>query len=208
MSAVSAPQTLARPADDITVLDDPVDVLPDEPRRRRPRQLWIAAVVVVLAFLGAQGYQLYEIRRTGQEQRATDQALSVRRRSVVDAQERLGQRRGDVAVARTDLERLQSELAATIAQLETRTSERDELLTRLDALAGELERTRVSLTSTEVQLFGQVQQVGNLRVCLDGVTRALTLVTFDDRDGALRNLDSVADQCTAAGAAIDLAGAG
>ncbi|MBA2625920.1 MAG: hypothetical protein H0U89_09985 [Acidimicrobiia bacterium] len=198
----AAPAPLSEPL--VVTADD----VGDQVSALRRRSAWGIGVVALCGFVLALGYQAHQTDRTGDALRTTDRGIEARSQAVASTEERLARGRDALGEVSADLDRLEGRLAAATSELEARTSERDGLLGTLDGLAGELRGTEEALTATAVQLVGQVQEVNDLRACLDGVTRALTLVTFDDTRGALANLDRVAQQCARAEASIDLPGIG
>jgi hypothetical protein len=84
-----------------------------------------------------------------------------------------------------------AEAATTIAQ-------RDEALVALVAAEGELGAATGSLTAAGAEREARAARIIELRSCLAGVNRALTLTAFNDHRGALRALGAVSSRCDAA----------
>ena len=104
-----------------------------------------------------------------------------------------------------------SALAATTAQvdqvradLSSRTGERDELRARLRAATEELTGVRTSLMAGFVELGLQGAQITALDACLNGVSRALLQLAFEDDGGAAGSLRAVGASCATGSVAFDV----
>ena len=90
------------------------------------------------------------------------------------------------------------------ADLDTRTGQRDDLQARLQATTDELTGVRDSLVGDFAALGLQGAQITALEGCLNGVSRALLQLAFEDPAGAARSLRAVRDSCGAASVALDV----
>jgi chromosome segregation ATPase len=97
------------------------------------------------------------------------------------------------AVARVDQVR---------ASLRTRTGQRDDLRAQLRAASEELEGVRGSLLAGFTELGLQGEQIRALDACLNGVSRALLQLAFEDDAGAAGSLREVAGPCSTASVAL------
>jgi hypothetical protein len=88
------------------------------------------------------------------------------------------------------------------ASLRTRTTERDDLRAQLRAASQELEGVRGSLLAGFAELGLQGEQIRALDACLNGVSRALLQLAFEDDAGAAASLREVAGPCSAASVAL------
>jgi hypothetical protein len=90
------------------------------------------------------------------------------------------------------------------ADLRTRTGQRDELRAELRAATEELTGVQTSLVAGFAELGLQGAQITALDACLDGVSRALLQLAFEDDGGAAGSLRAVAGPCQAASVALDV----
>ena len=88
------------------------------------------------------------------------------------------------------------------ADLRTRTDQRDGLRAELRAATEELTGVRSSLVVAFGELGLQGAQITALDTCLNGASRALLQLAFEDDAGAARSLRAVAGSCDAASVAL------
>jgi gamma-glutamyl:cysteine ligase YbdK (ATP-grasp superfamily) len=123
--------------------------------------------------------------------------------------------RADLQAERATLEQARLERATAVAcvdsvrsALRTRTDQRDGLKSQLQAASDELNGVRSTLGTAFAALGLQGAQIEALDECLNGVSRALLQLAFEDDAGAARSLRAVAGRCDAASVAIDAPGGG
>lgn len=116
-----------------------------------------------------------------------------------------------VAAAEQALVEARDALAATVervegvrADLTDRTDERDDLQARLAVATEELDGVRSSVVAGFAALGLQGEQIASLDACLNGLSRALLQLAFEDDAGAGRSLAGVATPCAAASGALDV----
>jgi hypothetical protein len=116
-----------------------------------------------------------------------------------------------VAAATQALADARDALAATVERVEgvrtdltDRTDERDDLQARLAVATEELDGVRGSLVAGFTALGLQGEQIASLDACLNGLSRALLQLAFEDDAGATRSLAGVATPCAAASGALDV----
>jgi hypothetical protein len=116
-----------------------------------------------------------------------------------------------VAAATAALGDARDALASTVARVDgvrtdlaDRTDERDDLQARLVVATEELEGVRSSLVAGFTALGLQGEQIAALDTCLNGLSRALLQLAFEDDAGATRSLSAVATPCAAASGALDV----
>jgi chromosome segregation ATPase len=90
------------------------------------------------------------------------------------------------------------------ADLRTRTDQRDDLRARARAATEELTGVRSNLVAAFAELGLQGSQITALDACLNGVSRALLQLAFEDDAGAAGSLRAVAAPCDAASVALDV----
>lgn len=176
---------------------------------RSPRWRWVIVIGVVLA---ASGLLVTHI--------LTWRSLQATEADLADTRATTGQRR--LELASTDqaveaeealLDAAVDELDAAIAllqglrrDLDQRTNEWRELLRRLAETRAQLGSLQEDITALDSELAVQAAEMVSLRTCLGGVTRALTLVSFNDQAGALANLDRVSDPCRSSSVLLSVGG--
>jgi len=109
----------------------------------------------------------------------------------------LDEARDALATAAAQVDGVRTDLA-------DRTGERDDLQARLAVASEELEGVRGSLVSGFTALGLQGEQIASLDSCLNGLSRALLQLAFEDDAGATRSLTAVATPCAAASGALDV----
>jgi chromosome segregation ATPase len=116
-----------------------------------------------------------------------------------------------VAAATEALAEARDALSATVervdgvrADLTDRTDERDDLQARLAVATEELDGVRGNLVAGFTALGLQGEQIASLDACLNGLSRALLQLAFEDDAGATRSLAAVATPCAAASGALDV----
>ena len=135
------------------------------------------------------------LRRARLEQAVAGDAAA-RSTAAVAAAEREAAAAGDAlagAVARVDRVR---------ASLQERTAQRDDLRAQLRAATEELDGVRGNLVAGFAELGLQGEQIRALDACLNGVSRALLQLAFEDDAGAAGSLRDVAGPCSAASVAL------
>lgn len=137
-----------------------------------------------------------DLRRSRSRQATAQSEVAEGEVAVVATAER-------VRVAHADLAVTLARLAETRTNVQARTAERDLLRVGLDATLAELVGTRTDLTSTFEQLGLQAAQIESLDVCLNGVSRALLQLAFEDDRGAAVSLRRVDGACTSSSAAVE-----
>jgi hypothetical protein len=90
--------------------------------------------------------------------------------------------------------------------LQDRTTQRDRLRGELRAATDELTGVRSSLVAGFAALGLQGAQVAALDACLNGVSRALLQLAFEDDTGAAGSLRGVSGPCQTAAVALDVPG--
>jgi hypothetical protein len=108
----------------------------------------------------------------------------------------------EAAAAREALAGAVERVDGVRASLRTRTTERDDLRAQLRAASQELEGVRGSLLAGFAELGLQGEQIRALDACLNGVSRALLQLAFEDDAGAAASLREVAGPCSAASVAL------
>lgn len=91
-------------------------------------------------------------------------------------------------------------------RLRARTDQRDALRTELRAATEELTGVQSSLVTGFAELGLQGTQIAALDACLDGVSRALLQLAFEDDAGAAGSLAAVSGSCETASVALDIPG--
>ena len=195
----------------VTVVSLPPVVVPE----RRPRAVvrlratsrvrMAVASASACALLGA-GFVHLDARADLRAERATFTRARLERATAADdaarstaavaAAERASAAAADAlagATARVDRVR---------ADLRTRTDQRDGLRAELRAATEELTGVRSSLMAAFGELGLQGAQITALDACLNGVSRALLQLAFEDDAGAARSLRAVAGSCDAASVAL------
>jgi hypothetical protein len=116
-----------------------------------------------------------------------------------------------VAAATQALDEARAALAETVravegvqADLVERTDERDDLQARLTAATEELDGVRSTLVAGFTALGLQGEQIASLDACLNGLSRALLQLAFEDDGGAATSLAAVATPCAAVSGALDV----
>jgi hypothetical protein len=116
-----------------------------------------------------------------------------------------------VAAATQALDEARDALTTTVervdgvrADLTDRTDERDDLQARLAVATEELTGVRSNLVAGFTALGLQGEQIASLDACLNGLSRALLQLAFEDDAGATRSLGAVATPCAAASGALDV----
>jgi len=110
--------------------------------------------------------------------------------------------------ARQALVEAGARVAQVRADLRARTDQRDDLRGRLRAATEELTGVQSSLIAGFAELGLQGAQITALDACLNGVSRALLQLSFEDDAGAAGSLRAVASPCDAASVALDAPGGG
>ncbi len=108
--------------------------------------------------------------------------------------------------ARSSLAETTARLDQVRADLSTRTGQRDDLRARLRAATEELTGVRTGLMTGFAELGLQGAQITALDVCLNGVSRALLQLAFEDDAGAADSLRFVAGPCDTASVGLDVPG--
>jgi hypothetical protein len=88
--------------------------------------------------------------------------------------------------------------------LDARTNQRDQLRGELRAAGDELTGVQSSLVAGFAELGLQGAQVAALDACLNGVSRALLQLAFEDDAGAAGSLRAVTGPCQTASVALDV----
>jgi hypothetical protein len=117
--------------------------------------------------------------------------------AVTTAEAALAAARSVLAEATTLVEQVRGDLA-------TRTDQRDALQAQARAATDELTGVRSSLVAGFTELGLQGAQITALEVCLNGVSRALLQLAFEDGVGAAGSLRAVGDACDTAAVALDV----
>jgi hypothetical protein len=157
------------------------------PRVRVAGQVRAVAAATAACVLAGALFVHLDARADLRAERATltdarlEQAVAAAKEALASAGDRLAQVRGDLL---------------------DRTAQRDELRAELQAATSELEGVRTNLVARFTQLGLQGQQITSLDSCLNGVSRALLQLAFEDDAGAARSLEQVADPCSAASVAL------
>jgi hypothetical protein len=161
---------------------------------RRPG-LPVLAGATVAGFLALQlatGASLGSVRRELDEGRRSLAAAEADRDRAAAAR---ADRAARARAAAEDLDRLRARLGALQLALGAGASP------AVADLLADLEGTRADLAGANVRLWERSSEVGALRSCFVSVTRALSLVSLDQRAEALEVLGSAAPRCREAGAA-------
>ena len=106
--------------------------------------------------------------------------------------------------ARSSLAEATAHVDRVRADLRTRTGQRDDLQARLQAATEELTGVRDSLVADVAALGLQGAQITALETCLNGVSRALLQLAFEDGAGAAGSLRAVRASCDSASVALDV----
>lgn len=109
-----------------------------------------------------------------------------------------------LVAARSSLADATSHVDRVRADLRTRTGQRDDLQARLQAATEELTGVRDSLVADFAALGLQGAQITALDTCLNGVSRALLQLAFEDGAGAAGSLRAVRASCDSASVALDV----
>jgi hypothetical protein len=114
----------------------------------------------------------------------------------------------EAAVAREALEGAVARVERVRDQLQARTAQRDDLRAQLRAASEELDGVRSTLVAGFAELGLQGEQIRALDACLNGVSRALLQLAFEDDFGAAGSLRAVTGPCEDASVALDVPGGG
>jgi hypothetical protein len=117
--------------------------------------------------------------------------------AVTAAERALGTARSSLTEATALVDQVRTDLDA-------RTAQRDDLQGRLRAATDELTGVRSSLVAGFTALGLQGAQITALEACLNGVSRALLQLAFEDDAGAARSLRGVTGPCDTAAVALDV----
>jgi chromosome segregation ATPase len=137
-----------------------------------------------------------ELTASRLERSAAADAATRSEAALASTSETLGEVRASLRTSARRLGRVQEGITA-------RTGERDRLRARLQAVVAELTGTRGEVAAGYQQLGLQGSQIAALDACLNGVSRALLQVAFEDDDGAAASLRAVAGPCASSSAALD-----
>jgi hypothetical protein len=166
------------------------------------------AVTATIALLAAGALVHVDARADLRSQRA---ALRQARLEEAVAADDAARSAVAVAAATQALVDARDALAATARQVDgvrtdltDRTGERDDLQARLAVATEELNGVRSSLVAGFTALGLQGEQIASLDACLNGLSRALLQLAFEDDAGAARSLAGVATPCAAASGALDV----
>lgn len=139
--------------------------------------VWVGAVVVLLALVGAASYFYLELQ---------------------DTEERLSATEANLEDTATTLGATEEELSTTEESLEERTLERDRLDTRVRDLKNDIQGVRGSLDLAQTDLELQAGQISSLKTCLNGVSIAFEHVLVENYPAAAAALESVEAPCNEA----------
>jgi hypothetical protein len=198
-------------ADAVTVVSLPPVVVAG-PRRRvvvRPltttRVKAIAAATSACALLGA-GLVHLDARADLRAERAALSRAGLERAAAADDVARstaaVATAEGEAVGAAEALARAVARVDRVRADLRDRTAQRDDLRAQLRAAASELDGVRTNLVAAFAELGLQGEQIRALDACLNGVSRALLQLAFEDDAGAAGSLRGVAGSCSAASVAL------
>ena len=173
-------------------------------------RLVAAATTVCALFVGALVH--LDARANLRAERATLEQARLERAVAGDDAARSA---AGVAATEREATAARAALATAVARvdsvrsaLRTRTDQRDGLKSQLQAASDELNGVRSTLGTAFAALGLQGAQIEALDECLNGVSRALLQLAFEDDAGAARSLRAVAGRCDAASVAIDAPGGG
>jgi septal ring factor EnvC (AmiA/AmiB activator) len=159
---------------------------------RRPRR-WRAIVGGVLALSIVAGVAVLALNDWG-----THKQLTKSRDAYSASQSRLHETQAELADTVTKLTGVKTDLTSTQSVLATTKKSLDAKAQALTAKEQELAGVRNNLTDVKSSLTIQSGQIKTLESCLNGVSIALTDVSYNDYSGAASALEAVKVSCNAA----------
>lgn len=154
-----------------------------QPESGKPRRatMYVAACMLLLLALGMLGY---DYQRTVGDLEETQANLSTTEGQLVSTADELNETERSLSDSRSQLAAVRNDLERTAQKL--RSARRD-----MTGLEG-------TLDSAQDRLDLQANQIQTLQTCLQGVSNALTYVSYSDFGAALAALNAVEVSCQAA----------
>lgn len=170
-------------------------------RRLRPgRTVALSAALLIVTLLIVHGLTWRSLRQAEDDLASTRATIAERQVDLTVTDEHLGTTEVSLGAMVADLDAAMTALRAVDRDIDIRTTERSDLLARLEVARTQLVSLEQDIDTIGGQLALQASETEALELCLGGVTRALTLVSFNDDSAALASLDRVRGACQSSSA--------